>query len=89
MDSPPDDAANKVIELYTACLAMTVGSNVALDHPVSSKGDNPGVMLNFRSQRWDLALKTLHSRNPRTIYDNIKKATDQLRHRLPPTALSF
>jgi hypothetical protein len=73
-----DDAANKVIELYTACLAMTFGSNVALDHPVSSKGDNPDVMLNFRGQRWGLALKTLHSRNPRTIYDNIKKATDQI-----------
>jgi hypothetical protein len=73
-----DDAANKVIELYVACLAMTFGSKVALDHPVNSKGDNPDVMLGFRGQRWALALKTLHSRKPRTIYDNIKKATDQI-----------
>ena len=73
-----DDAANKVIELYIACLAMTFGTEVALDHPVSSKGDNPDVMLGFRGQRWALALKTLHSAKPRTIYDNIKKATDQI-----------
>lgn len=32
-----DDAANKVIELYVACLAMTFSSNIALDHPVNSK----------------------------------------------------
>ncbi|MEN6542177.1 hypothetical protein [Parvibaculum sp.] len=35
-------------ELYVACLAMTFGSNIALDHPVNSKGDNPDVMLDFR-----------------------------------------
>ena len=73
-----DDAANKVIELYVACLAMTFGSTLALDHPVNSKGDNPDVMLGFRGQRWGLALKTLHSHKPRTIYDNIKKAADQI-----------
>lgn len=73
-----DDAANKVIELYMACLAMTFGSSIALDHPVNSKGDNPDVMLDFRGHRWALALKTLHSRKPRTIYDNIKKAADQI-----------
>lgn len=73
-----DDAANKVIELYVAFLAMTFGSNIALDHPVHSKGDNPDVILDFRGQRWALALKTLHSRKPRTIYDNIKKAADQI-----------
>ena len=76
--SVTDGAANKVIELYIACLAMTFGSNIALDHPVDSRGDNPDVMLDFRGQRWALALKTLHSRNPRTIYDNIKKASDQI-----------
>ena len=73
-----DGAANKVIELYVACLAMTFGSNIALDDPTRSKGDNPDVMLDFRGQRWALALKTLHSRKPRTIYDNIKKAADQI-----------
>ncbi len=35
-------------------------------------------MLDFRDQRWALALKTLHSRKPRSIYDNIKKAAAQI-----------
>lgn len=73
-----DAAANKVIELYVACLTMTFSTNIALDHPINSKGDNPDVMCDFRCQRWGLALKSLHSSNPRTIYDNIKKATDQI-----------
>jgi hypothetical protein len=53
-----EDAANKMIELYVACLAMTFGSNIALDDPINSKGDNPDVMLDFRCKRWALALKT-------------------------------
>ncbi len=73
-----DDAANKVIELYVACLAMTFGTNIALDHPIKSKGNNPDVMLDFRGERWALALKTLHGRAPRSIYDNIKSATNQI-----------
>lgn len=73
-----DGAANKVIELYIACLAMSFGKNIALDHPHNSKGDNPDVMLDFRSRRWAIALKTLHSHKARTIYDNIKKAADQI-----------
>lgn len=73
-----DDAANKVIELYVAALAMSFGSNVALDHPVNSIGDNPDVMLDFRGERWALALKTLHGTKPQTMFDNIKKASDQI-----------
>lgn len=73
-----DDAGNKVIELYVAALAMTFADEVKLDHPSASKGDNPDVMLTFRSRRWALALKTLHSRSARTIYDNIKRASDQI-----------
>jgi len=78
MSPVTDDAANKVIELYMACLAMGFSSNVALDHPTKSKGDNPDVMFDFRGQRWALALKTLHSTKARTIYDNIKKGADQI-----------
>lgn len=73
-----DGDANKVIELYIAALAMTAGSNISLDDPNHSKGDNPDVMLDFRGKRWALALKTLHSRKPQTLFDNIKKASDQI-----------
>ena len=77
--SPVTDATgNKVIELYIAALAMSFSQDVVLDHPDHSKGDNPDVMMTFRGRRWALALKTLHSRKPRTIFDNIKKASGQI-----------
>ncbi len=73
-----DDAANKSVELYIACLVMKQSPNVSVDHPQNAKGDNPDVMFDFRGQRWALALKTLHSAHPQTIFDNIKKASDQI-----------
>jgi hypothetical protein len=78
--SPATDAvANKMVELYFGALAMRVGEDVVLDDPDHSKGDNPDVMLSFRNQRWALAMKTLASaRNPQTIYENIKKGSDQI-----------
>ena len=73
-----DSVANKMIELYFGALAMECGEDVKVDDPNSAKGNNPDVMLTFRGQRWAIALKTLHSTVPRTIYDNIKKGTDQI-----------
>jgi hypothetical protein len=73
-----DDAANKLAELYIGCLVMKQFTNVSIDHPIKAKGDNPDVMFDFRGQRWALALKTLHSSNPQTIFDNIRRASDQI-----------
>ncbi|CAN5254932.1 hypothetical protein BH10PSE4_BH10PSE4_35110 [soil metagenome] len=74
-----DQAGNKVIELYMACLAMYAASNVELDHPVTSSGGrNPDVMFDFRNKKWALALKTLNGKAPRTLFENIKKAADQI-----------
>jgi len=78
--SPVTDAvANKMVELYFGALAMYFATHVVLDDPNHSKGDNPDVMLTFRAKRWALAMKTLSSmRNPQTIFDNIKKGSDQI-----------
>lgn len=74
-----DDVANKMIELYVACLAIRAGfTNVDLDHPVSASGTNPDVLFDFRGKRWAIALKTLHSVNPQTIFDNVSKASNQI-----------
>lgn len=74
-----DEISNKMIELYVACLAIRAGfTNVDVDHPVSSAGTNPDVMFDFRRKRWAIALKTLHSKSPQTVFDNIKKASDQI-----------
>lgn len=76
--SAADQAANKVIELYVACVAMKFAKNVRLDHPDRSRGDNPDVMFDYRGKCWALAIKTLHSTAPRTIFENIKKAAAQI-----------
>jgi hypothetical protein len=75
--SVTDSVSNKMIELYFGALAMEFGENVKIDDPNAAKGDNPDVMFTFRGQPWAIALKTLHSRAPRTIYDNIKKGADR------------
>lgn len=74
-----DDVANKMIELYVACLAIRAGfTNVDVDHPVNASGTNPDVMFDFRGKRWAIALKTLHSVHPQTVFDNVSKASDQI-----------
>jgi len=73
-----DADANKVVELYLACVAMRFAANIALDHPDHSRGDNPDVMLDYRGKRWALAIKTVHTTNSRTIFENIVKASDQI-----------
>jgi hypothetical protein len=35
-----DDTGRKIAELYLGCLAASVGTNVRLDHPSNSVGDN-------------------------------------------------
>ncbi|MDF2374415.1 MAG: hypothetical protein P1V21_26895 [Rhizobiaceae bacterium] len=74
----PDDAARKLVELYVACLAIHCGENIALDHPVNSKGDNPDVLLDYGSKRWAIAIKTISTTQGQTIFENIKKAADQI-----------
>jgi hypothetical protein len=49
--------SRKLVELYVACLAIHCGHNVELDHPVSSKGDNPDIMLDYGAFRWEIAIK--------------------------------
>lgn len=74
-----DEVSNKMIELYVACLAIKAGfSDVELDHPIRASGDNPDVMFDFRGKRWAIALKTLHSTQPQTVFDNVTKAADQI-----------
>jgi hypothetical protein len=72
-------------ELYIGCLAAHVGTNVELDSPTSSKGDNPDVIFtatedsqDTRARRWALAIKTISTKQGQTIFDNIKDAAQQI-----------
>lgn len=79
-----DDINRKLAELYLGSLAIHFSFNVQLDHPVNSKGDNPDVMFEIRpkeessSSIWTLAIKTVSSRSGQTIFENIKKAAEQI-----------
>lgn len=74
-----DDKTNKFIEAIVGFFAVKYGKNVDLDDPVhSSGGTNPDVIFDFDGQRVAIACKTLRSRKPRTIFDNIASATKQI-----------
>ena len=82
---PYDDTARKMAELYMACLAAHVGTDVYLDSPTSAKGDNPDVIFKYepsrlitQPQQWALAIKTISSRHGQTIFDRIKEGAEQI-----------
>ena len=73
-----DQAANKIFELLAACYAMRCGSNITLDHPKHSRGDNPDVLATMRNRQWGIACKVLHSLHPESIIQNIEKGLSQI-----------
>ncbi len=73
-----DDGNNKLMELYIALLCMSFATNIRLDDPNNSKGDNPDVMFDFQNQTWAIACKALHSAKEKTLYDTIEKGTEQI-----------
>lgn len=74
-----DDQTNKFIEAIVGFFAIAYGSNVDLDDPVrSSNGKNPDVIFTFKEQRISIACKTLRSKHPTTIFDNIQSGAKQI-----------
>lgn len=73
-----DDAARKLVELYVAALAIHCGTNIRLDDPNHSKGDNPDILLDFEGCEWAIAIKTVASTSGQTIFERIKEAAEQI-----------
>ncbi|RMA61374.1 hypothetical protein C8C96_2402 [Acidovorax sp. 100] len=78
-----DDVNRKLAELYLGALAIHFAFDVELDHPVSSKGNNPDVMFTIRRDghedvRWALAIKTVSTISGQTLFENIQKAATQI-----------
>lgn len=78
-------SADKVIELYWACLCILADMSVELDDPyTSSGGRNPDVIATAADgTRWAFAIKTLSEvSSPATaaknLVENIKKASNQI-----------
>ncbi|MBK6544291.1 MAG: hypothetical protein IPG12_03280 [Saprospiraceae bacterium] len=66
------------MELYVALLCMSFATNIRLDNPNNSKGDNPDIMFEFQNLKWAIACKALHSDNEKTLYDTIEKGVKQI-----------
>jgi hypothetical protein len=74
-----DQPANKIFELFTACLAMQVSQDVELEAPKGSgKQPNPDVLAKIDGTLWGIACKALHSKQPESIIENLRKAIDQI-----------
>jgi len=73
-----DDGNNKLFELYIALLCMNFATNICLDNPVNSKGNNPDLTFDFKGGKWAIACKALHSDKGKTLYDAIEKGTEQV-----------
>jgi hypothetical protein len=73
-----DQDANKIIELYLAALCMRFCKSISLDHPQSSKGDNPDVIAEIDGIKWGFGCKTIHTKNSQTIFENLEKAIHQI-----------
>lgn len=70
---------NKIFELYIACLCMDITTEeIMLDNPDHSKGNNPDIIASINGIKWGFGCKAMHSYNPKTLFDAIKKAVDQI-----------
>lgn len=73
-----DQATNKLFELFVATLAIHCGTDVELDDPAASAGNNPDVLVTIGGRRWGLACKVLHGLHPEGIIQNLEKGIDQI-----------
>ena len=55
-----EEESNKIFELLFALVLLDIGSNISLDHPHKSKGDNPDILATLKGQRWGFACKTVY-----------------------------
>ena len=78
--SATSDTYNKLVELYWACLCMSLGHRIDLDHPQRSRGTNPDVIT--LDQKGDAAhgyaFKTVRSLYTQSVYEHIVKGIDQI-----------
>jgi len=75
-----DQGSNKLFELYLAILCLHCFSDVEVDSPENSKGDNPDIMFKFLNKKWGIACKVMHSAKVKTILDRIQEGIQQIEH---------
>ena len=77
-----NDTNRKMTELYLACLAVHLGTNIKLDAPSGGRGgDNPDIIFcpeQDPGHVWTLAIKSVSGQSGQTYFDRIREAADQI-----------
>lgn len=72
------DAANKIFELLFALILLDVSQDVALADPDVEDTTNPDILATIDGQRWGFACKVVYGDSGKALFDNLKKAVDQI-----------
>jgi len=75
---PQNQDNNKVFELYVAAMGLPILTDISVDNPIQSKGDNPDLMGTFKGKRWAIACKAMHTTNPKTTCERIEEGIAQI-----------
>ena len=83
------DTYNKLIELYWACLLISQGVDLQLDHPTNADGTNPDIITLDKSQAAEhgYAFKTIRSPHTQSLLDHLVKGVDQIEVSNAPTGI--
>lgn len=76
--SAADQSTNKIFELYMGAAALQCGTNLELDDPNSSRGNNPDVLVTLGTERWGIACKVLHGTSSEGFIGHLEKGLDQI-----------
>lgn len=73
-----DQGANKLFEMFIGMLALQVGSEVVLDDPGNSKGNNPDVIAMIDNNKWGFACKVVNGNSIITMFDRFEEGIAQI-----------
>jgi hypothetical protein len=76
--APRDAVAAKIFELLMALVCLDVGTDVELDGPVESYGDNPDILVTLAGRRWGFACKVLFGWSPITMFERLEDGIRQV-----------
>jgi hypothetical protein len=73
------DKANKLFELWMGLLAFELGTGLVMDNPfISAPKKSPDIVFNYKSQQIAIECKVPGSRNPRSHWERIEDAVNQI-----------
>lgn len=76
--APRDAVAAKIFELLMGLVCLEIGTDLELDGPIESYGDNPDVLITLDGRRWGFACKVLHGSSPITMFDRLEEGVRQI-----------